>query len=101
MAGAKSTYLLIKELRATEKFGLISQPARCATSVPSNIGKESFSNSKKEFCHFSSIALGSFVELETCLLLAVELQRLKDQSIDKLILEMAQLHKKSPHCEKH
>ena len=89
---AKNTYLYIGELPTSEKFGLISQISRCAVSVPSNIGSSRSSN--KEFNHFLSIALGSLFELETQLLLSVELNYIDIKNIEKLVLDIIQLQKK-------
>lgn len=53
-----------------EIYGLSSQIRRCVVSIPSNIAEGAGRNSKKEFSHFLSIALGSSFELETQLILA-------------------------------
>ena len=94
MAIAKAIYLLIGELPVTEKFGLISQMSRCAVSVPSNIAEGSSRSSNKEFSHFLSISLGSLFELETQVLLSVDLGFLNSQNVEKLIIEIVQLQKK-------
>lgn len=94
MAVAKNTYLSIENLPLTEKFGLISQISRCAVSVPSNIAEGSSRSSNKEFSHFLSISLGSLFELETQLLLSVELNYLNAKNIEKLITDIIQLQKK-------
>ena len=63
-------YLLTNQFPSEEKFGLTSQIRRCVVSVPSNIAEGAGRNSKNEFRHFLSIALGSSYELETQLILA-------------------------------
>lgn len=45
-----------------EIYGLSSQIRRCVVSIPSNIAEGAGRNSKKEFSHFLSIALGSSFE---------------------------------------
>lgn len=63
-------FLLTNQFPSEEKFGLTSQIRRCVVSVPSNIAEGAGRNSKNEFRHFLSIALGSSYELETQLILA-------------------------------
>ena len=94
MAIAKTTYLCLNDLPSTENFGLISQISRCAISVPSNIAEGSSRSSNKEFSHFLSIALGSLFELETQLQLSIDLNFLKQISVEKLMLDIIQLQKK-------
>ena len=78
---AKIVFTLTDKLPVKEKFGLISQINRCAVSIPSNIAEGSGRNSTKEYCYFLSISLGSAFELETQLLLCIELEYLKKEEI--------------------
>ena len=94
MALAKATYSLIVDLPSTERFGLLSQISRCAVSVPSNIAEGSSRSSNKEFGHFLSIALGSLFELETQVLLSVDLGFLALENTEKLLKDIIQLQKK-------
>lgn len=90
----KTTYLLTDQLPSAEKYGLISQISRCAVSVPSNIAEGSSRTSNKEFAHFLSIALGSLFELETQILLSVDLGFLASANVGSLLIEIIQLQKK-------
>ncbi|MDN3585145.1 four helix bundle protein [Pedobacter aquatilis] len=94
MVIAKATYLLINNMPSVEKFGLISQISRCGVSVPSNIAEGSSRSSNKEFAHFLSIALGSLFELETQILLSVDLGFLTSENVESLLSEIIQLQKK-------
>ena len=70
---AKQLYQLTAEFPQEEKFGLISQIRRAAVSVPSNIAEGQARNTTGEFIQFISHAEGSAAELDTQLLLSVEL----------------------------
>jgi|SRR3989338_844272 len=63
-------YTLTGTFPASEQFGLTSQMKRAAVSIPSNIAEGSRRNTKRDFCHFLDIALGSASELDTQLRLA-------------------------------
>lgn len=74
----KDVYLLTSRFPSDEKFGLKSQINRCAISVPSNIAEGSARGTNKDFSHFLRISLGSLFEMETQLLLAVDLGMVED-----------------------
>jgi four helix bundle protein len=69
----KSIYLLTRDFPSDERFGLISQMRRAAVSVASNIAEGQARHSTGEFIQVVSHAEGSVAELETQLLIAVEL----------------------------
>src|SRR5262249_6293046 len=70
-----ATYSLPKQ----EMYGLALQLRHSAVSVPSNLAEGAARNSQREFLHFLGIARGSLSELETQLLIAVELGYLSDK----------------------
>jgi four helix bundle protein len=70
---AKKVYMLTRAFPDAEKFGLISQMRRAAVSVPSNIAEGQARHTRKEFIQFLSHAEGSLAELETQVILSVEL----------------------------
>ncbi len=82
---AKSIYLLALELPIEEKYGLISQIKRCSVSIPSNIAEGAGRNSQKEFKHFLSIANGSAYELQTQLILLIELNLIKKEKVEPVV----------------
>ena len=81
----KAIYLLISDLPKDEKYGLASQMKRCAISIPSNIAEGAGRNSQKEFIHFLSIANGSAYELQTQLLLSIELNLIEKERVQPSI----------------
>jgi four helix bundle protein len=70
---AKSTYQLTTKFPAEERFGLVSQTRRAAISIPSNIAEGQARHTTGEFIQFISHAEGSTAELETQLILSIEL----------------------------
>jgi len=76
-----------------EQFGIISQITRCAVSIPSNIAEGAGRNTKKNFGHFLGIALGSYFEIETQLIIANKIGYLNDIIFEKLNNEVNEIQK--------
>src|ERR1043166_5162909 len=73
IALAKLIYTITAKFPAEEKFGLVSQMRRAAVSIPSNIAEGQARHTTGEFIQFISHAEGSTAELETQLILSIEL----------------------------
>jgi four helix bundle protein len=73
IALAKLIYTITAKFPAEEKFGLVSQMRRAAVSIPSNIAEGQARHTTGEFIQFISHAEGSVAELETQLILSIEL----------------------------
>ena len=73
IAVAKAIYQLTSKYPVEEKFGLVSQMRRAAVSIPSNIAEGQARHTTGEFIQFISHAEGSTAELETQLILSLEL----------------------------
>ena len=71
-------YRLTFNFPQSELYGLTSQIRRCAVSIPANIAEGCARQSDKETVKFLYIAIGSIAELETELLIAENLQYLKN-----------------------
>jgi four helix bundle protein len=87
----KEVYLVTQKLPGEELFGLTNQLRRAAVSVPSNIAEGYNRHSDRELNHFLKIAKGSTAEVETQLLLCVELGYVTEQELQtsmNLIKEM-------------
>lgn len=69
----KMIYQITQTFPAEEKFGLVSQMRRAAVSVPSNIAEGQARHTTGEFVQFVSHAEGSIAELDTQLIIAVDL----------------------------
>jgi four helix bundle protein len=70
---AKIIYKLTQRFPREEKFGLVAQMRRAAVSIPSNIAEGQARHTTGEFIQFISHAEGSVAELDTQLILGVEL----------------------------
>lgn len=73
MSLVTSIYKLTASFPSTEQFGLISQMRCAAVSIPSNIAEGRSRGTRKDFRQFINIAFGSTNELETQLLIALDL----------------------------
>lgn len=66
-------YRLADTLPPSERFGLVAQIKRCATSIPANIAEGHGRKKPKAFLNHVNIALGSEAELATHLHVSVRL----------------------------
>lgn len=73
MGLAKGIYEETRAFPSSEMYGLTSQLRRAGVSVPSNIAEGAARGTDCEFVRFLRISLGSLAELETQLLLSIEL----------------------------
>ena len=79
---AKAIYQLTTKFPGDEKFGLVSQMRRAAISIPSNIAEGQARHTTGEFIQFISHAEGSTAELETQIILSIELGFAEVKSTD-------------------
>jgi len=68
-----AVYKLTRTFPSSERFGLTSQIQRAAVSIPSNIAEGQGRLATKEFRQFLGVARGSLKELETQLLISIDL----------------------------
>jgi four helix bundle protein len=73
IALARLVYGLTQSFPSEEKFGIVAQMRRAAVSVPSNIAEGQARRTTGEFIQFLSHAEGSVAELDTQLILSIEL----------------------------
>ncbi|WP_297017874.1 four helix bundle protein [uncultured Dialister sp.] len=81
----RTVYILTRKLPEEELFGLTNQVRRAVVSIPSNIAEGFNRGSDKEFIHFLRIAKGSAAEVETQLILCVDLEYLQPDEIKEAI----------------
>jgi four helix bundle protein len=89
----KLVYKLTASFPSDERFGLTAQMRRAAVSVPSNIAEGQARQGTREFLQFLSHAEGSLAELETQLLLGVELGFTKNEDVASALREIDELQK--------
>jgi four helix bundle protein len=93
MSLAKAVYVLTAKFPAAETYGLKSQMRRAAVSIPSNIAEGQARHGTREFLQFLSHADGSLAELETQLLLSVDLGYCARSDVSSIENEIAEIQK--------
>jgi four helix bundle protein len=88
---AVEVYRVSKQFPRDERFGLTNQIRRASTSIPANIAEGSERDGTKEFLQFLGIASGSLAEVETFLLLAMELQMLPQPDYQALSMKAGEV----------
>ena len=81
-------YTLADKLPAKEMYGLRSQLTRSVVSVPLNIAEGSGKYSDNDFARFLRNAIGSLLETDTNLKIAINLKLLNNEdyaSVDKIM----------------
>lgn len=70
---AKRVYQITADFPGEERFGLTNQMRRAAVSVMSNLAEGSGRTGSKDQAHFSQMAYGSLMELDSQFQLSVDL----------------------------
>ena len=78
-----SLYMMTKTFPKDEIFGLVSQIRRAAVSVPSNIAEGYARGTDREKLHFLRISSGSMSEIETQLMLSLNLRYISQEFYDE------------------
>ena len=90
-----SIYKMSKDFPKDEIFGLVSQMRRAAVSVPSNIAEGYARGTDKEKLHFLRISSGSMSEIETQLMLSLNLGYIGQETYDELSEQITSVWKQS------
>jgi four helix bundle protein len=89
----KSIYEMTMRFPREERFGLSAQMRRAAVSVPSNIAEGQARRGTREFLQFLSHASGSLAELETQVLLSMELGYCGESDTTSIMGEITEIQK--------
>jgi four helix bundle protein len=89
----KMVYEVSKDLPKSEEYGLSSQIKRAAVSIPANIAEANGRNSEGETKQFLGVAQGSAYELETELILLVELKLITEERIRNILALLEEVEK--------
>ncbi len=80
----KDIYLITKNFPADERFGLTSQIRRASQSISANIAEGMARKTEKEKARFISISFGSAIEVINFLILANDLELIKEDDYQQL-----------------
>lgn len=86
-------YNITSKFPDSEKFGLTNQLRRASVSIPSNIVEGSSRKSKKDFSRFLQISIGSAYEIETQLMIALDLKFISEDDLRPILLELEEIIK--------
>lgn len=87
----KEIYLLTDKLPENEKFNIVSQLRRAATSVSTNIAERTGKLSRKDQNRYGQIAYGSLMEIWSLLYLAEDLGYISSNDRMKFELRLEEI----------
>ena len=80
----KQVYMISNTFPSKEDFALTSQIRRAAVSITSNIAEGTSRFSAKDKSHFIEIAYGSLMETYSQMQIAVDLDYIKEEDIERI-----------------
>jgi four helix bundle protein len=90
---AVNIYEIVAAFPSSERYELTSQIKRAVVSIASNIAEGAGRNTDKEFNHFLGIAIGSSFEVYTQLVIAGELNLVKQELLSPVLSELEEIQK--------
>jgi len=88
-----TVYECTKSFPKDELYGIVSQIRRSAVSVPSNIAEGYGRRSTQDYIRFLQIALGSLYELQTQLIISMNLKFLTKETLAAIDLKLSEIEK--------
>ena len=85
MTLATKCYRLTQRFPKEELYGLTSQIRRSSGSIPANIAEGNGRENRREYIQFLRIAQGSLKEMETHLLLSMQVGLTTQDSVDPIL----------------
>lgn len=89
----KIIYQSTVDFPKSEKYILDAQIKRAAISIPSNIAEGAGRGTNKDFARFLDIATGSSFELESQIILAIDLEFLTEETGNNIISDIKEIQK--------
>ena len=90
---ALAIYTVTRNFPDTERYGIISQLRRAASSVPTNLAEGCGRGSSVELAQFVQIAAGSASETDYLLMLSRDLEYLDEQEYTTLNNDLVEIRK--------
>lgn len=89
----KEVYKLTANFPSEEKFGLVSQMRRAVVSIPSNLAEGQARRTTGDYVKFVSISEGSLAELETQMIISIELGFCLQKETENIFNLMVEIRK--------
>lgn len=86
-----SIYKMTEDFPKKETYGLTSQMRRAAVSIPTNIVEGYRKRGMQDKARFFNISQGSLEELKYYLILAKDLNYIKENNLEELTIEVGKL----------
>ena len=90
----KQAYTIIDTFPSSERYNLVDQIRRAATSIALNLAEMTSRSSYKEQAHYSEIAYGSTIEVYCAFLLSYDLGYISEQQLEELKERISELSNK-------
>lgn len=90
----KLIYTITKDFPNEEKFGLTNQLRRASVSIASNLAEGTSRNTNKDKAHFTTLSFSSLMEVLNQIIIANELDYIKNDDYNTLRTEIEKISNK-------